>query len=308
MKRYISIFSILFVMVFSSSDAFAKKFGGGKSFGKSYKTAPASKPAQSDNSRKQNDPAQAPGKSSMAKGLMAGMLGGLLAGGLLASLFGGGFEGFQIMDFLIIALIAFILFKIFKAVMASKNTKGMASGKNQVYAGGTPESGATQKESFDEKEQATQKTNPFSKAQAPLAGSGFGKSEPLTDEVPMHFPAGFDGVSFIHGALNHYRILQDAWNKNQLEIIQEYVTPELYNDLASERRTLSTEQCTQVLFVDAQIVRADCDANSAQLSLQFMGRYSDDLESEEKEITDIWHLERNLRQADAPWLIVGIQD
>ncbi len=306
MKRYISIFSILFVMVFSSSDAFAKKFGGGKSFGKSYKTAPASKPGQSDTARKQNDPAQAPGKSSMAKGLMAGMLGGLLAGGLLASLFGGGFEGFQIMDFLIIALIAFVLFKIFKAVMASKNRNG-ASGINQAYAGGAPESGATQKEAFYEKGQETQKTNPFSKAQAPLAGSGFGKSEPLTDEVPMHFPAGFDGVSFIQGALNHYRILQDAWNKNQLEIIQEYVTPELYNDLASERRTLNTEQSTQVLFVDAQIVRADCDENGAQLSLQFMGRYSDDLESEEKEITDIWHLERNIRQVDAPWLIVGIQ-
>ena len=62
------------------------------------------------------------------------------------------------------------------------------------------------------------------------------------------------------------------------------------------------------MFVDAEIVRADYDASKAQLGLQFSGRYRDTVEGVEEDITDIWHLERDLTTPNAPWLIVGIQN
>ena len=70
----------------------AKRFGGGKSFGKSFKTAPAPKQKQQNtNTIGKQDTAKG---ASSKKGLMGGLLGGLLMGGLLASIFaGGGFEG-----------------------------------------------------------------------------------------------------------------------------------------------------------------------------------------------------------------------
>ncbi len=56
-----------------------------------------------------------------------------------------------------------------------------------------------------------------------------------------------------------------------------------------------------------RLFRAEYDATKAQLSLQFSGRYRDAVEGIEEDIEDIWHLERDLTQDNAPWLIVGIQ-
>ncbi|MDF4777375.1 hypothetical protein P3541_25930, partial [Vibrio parahaemolyticus] len=78
-------------------------------------------------------------------------------------------------------------------------------------------------------------------------------------------------------------------------------------NLKAGRAKLDGEQHTDVMYVDAEIVRADYDANKAQLSLQFSGRYRDTVEGVEEEIEDIWHLERDLTAPNAPWLIVGIQ-
>ncbi len=296
MKRFFALFALMFVVVVSAPHAEAKKFGGGKSFGKSFKTAPApkSQPTNTNSINKKNDGSAA--KSGMKKGLMGGLLGGLLAGGLFAAMMGGAFEGFQMMDFLIIAVVAFVLFKIFKSMMAAKN--GSINRPNQqAYAGGREPQ--QQKGYYHEEQQPA-----FRESAATSQTGGFGA---VNNDVPFNFPPNFDMVSFVNGAREHYRILQGAWNHNQLETIQEYVTPELYNDLTEERRKLKGEQHTEVMYVDAEIVRADNDSNRAQLSLQFSGRYCDRQEGTEEDITDIWHLERDMTQPNAPWLIVGIQ-
>ncbi|WP_028024921.1 Tim44 domain-containing protein [Enterovibrio calviensis] len=295
MKRFFGLFALMFVMVVSAPHAEAKKFGGGKSFGKSFKTAPApkSQPTNTNSINKQNDPSAA-AKSSSKKGMLGGLMGGLLAGGLIAAMFGGAFDGFQMMDFLIIAVIAFVLFKIFKGMMAAKSG-AMNQPNRQAYAGNSePKSNGY----YHEQPQFRESTETSS------TGGGFGA---VNNDVPFNFPPNFDMAGFVNGSREHYRILQGAWNHNQLETIQEYVTPELYNDLSEERRKLDGEQHTEVMYVDAEIVRADYDNQRAQLSLQFSGRYRDGHEGVEEDITDIWHLERDMTQANAPWLIVGIQ-
>jgi predicted lipid-binding transport protein (Tim44 family) len=137
------------------------------------------------------------------------------------------------------------------------------------------------------------------------ANGGFGTS--AHSDVPHNYPPGFDQPAFINGAREHYRIIQGAWNHNQLETIREYVSASLYADLELERSRLDGDQHTDVMYVDAEVVRADYDASKAQLSLQFSGRYRDAVEGIEEDITDIWHLERDLTTPNAPWLIVGIQ-
>lgn len=299
MKRFFSIFALMFVMAFSAPDAMAKKFGGGKSFGKSFKTAPAPKaqPTNTSSLNKQNSPT-----SSSKKGLMGGILGGLLAGGLLAALFGSGaFEGFQFMDFIIIAIAAFALFKLFKWLALRKHTAH--SPNPPAYAGGNkPE----QKGYYHEQQNnnaAFRESSNFAGSQM-QAGGGFNTTP---SDVPFNFASGFDAGVFVNGAREHYRVLQEAWNHNQLDKIQEYVTVELYNDLVTERRALVGEQHTEVMFVDAEIVRADCTSRLAEISLKFSGRYRDTQEGVEEAITDIWHLERDLTAPNAPWLIVGIE-
>ncbi|KYN26141.1 preprotein translocase subunit Tim44 [Vibrio cidicii] len=289
MKRLLSIVALLIVSVAVMPIAEAKKFGGGKSFGKSYKTAPAPKQQQQNTNTVGKDQGA---KQGSKKGLMGGILGGLLAGGLLAAFFGGAFEGIQFMDILIIGLIAFIIFKLMRSLLAAKQGSMNQHRQQPAFGGQAPKF-----------EQAN--VHNFEQTAGSQSNGSFGFSN--QSDVPHNYPPGFDQVAFVNGAREHYRTLQGAWNHNQLDTIEEYVSPTLFADLKAEREKLAGEQHTEVMYVDAQIVRAEYDATKAQLSLQFSGRYRDAVEGIEEDIEDIWHLERDLTQDNAPWLIVGIQ-
>ncbi|MGF1716456.1 TIM44-like domain-containing protein [Photobacterium chitinilyticum] len=289
MKRFFTVFALILTVSFMTPHAEAKKFGGGKSFGKSFKTAPVKKqqPQQTDTLKQQKPGANQAGKSSK-KGLMGGLLGGLLAGGLLAAFFGGAFEGIQFMDILIFGLIAFVVFKLFKTMRGTKRTP---MGHREAYAGNSPQHKQHRQAASD-------------------ANTGFSQqsgSASTDSDVPFNLPPGFNMNAFLNGSRDHYRIIQGAWNHNELDKIREYVSPALLNDLAAERAKLDGEQHTEVMYVDAELVRADYDSSTAQLSIKFSGRYKDRNEGVEEDITDVWHLERDLRTPNAPWLIVGIQ-
>ncbi|MGY5614033.1 Tim44 domain-containing protein [Vibrio brasiliensis] len=291
MKRLFSLVALLMVSVAITPIAEAKKLGGGKSFGKSLKTAPAPKQQQQNTNTIGKDQTTKT-QSSTKKGLMGGLLGGLLAGGLLAAFFGGAFEGIQFMDILIIGLIAFVIFKLMRGMLGAKQGSMNQHRQQPAFGGSAPKFEQPNVHNFEQ---------PQSGAQS--GGFGFGTQS----DVPHNYPPGFDQVAFINGSREHYRILQGAWNHNQLDTIEEYVSPSLFEDLKSEREKLGGEQHTDVMYVDAEIVRADYDASKAQLSLQFSGRYRDSVEGIEENIEDIWHLERDLTTPNAPWLIVGIQ-
>ncbi|RJX71992.1 preprotein translocase subunit Tim44 [Vibrio sinensis] len=292
MKRLFSLVALLMVSVAITPIAEAKKFGGGKSFGKSFKTAPAPKQQQQNTNTIGKD--QATNKaSSSKKGLMGGILGGLLAGGLLAAFFGGAFDGIQFMDILIIGLVAFVLFKLIRGVLASKQSSMNQNRQQPAFGGSAPKFEKPNVQNFE-----TQASSGSNNMQG-----GFGAQT----DIPHNYPPGFDQAAFLNGSREHYRVLQGAWNHNQLETIEEYVSPSLFEDLKAERAKLDGDQHTDVMYVDAEIVRADHDASKAQLSLQFSGRYRDSAEGVEENIEDIWHLERDLTVPNAPWLIVGIQ-
>lgn len=292
MKRIFTVFALILTVSFAAPHVEAKKFGGGKSIGKSYKTAPVKQqqPQQTDTLKQQQPASNQTTKSSTKKGLMGGLLGGLLAGGLLAAFFGGAFDGIQFMDILIIGLIAFVIFKLFKAMRGAKSTP---MGHREAYAGNSP--------------QQPQQTAQYRQQNAPFGGAAQPEYASTDSDVPFNLPPGFNMQAFLNGSREHYRTLQEAWNLNRLEKIREYVSPALFDDLAAERAKLDGEQHTEVMYVDAELVRADYDAHMAHLSIKFSGRYKDRIEGVEEDITDVWHLERDLQTPNAPWLIVGIQ-
>ncbi|MFT7684601.1 MAG: putative lipid-binding transport protein (Tim44 family) [Moritella dasanensis] len=276
MKNILTVLMMVFAFSLAAPDVHAKKFGGSKSFGKSYKTAP----------QKQSPAAATPAKPGMSKkGMLGGMLGGLLMGGLIASMFGGAFEGFQFMDMIIMAGVAFLLFRLFKGMMRAKAAS--------QQGGPQPASGPA----FRQEAQPDATFNTAS--QGGFAGAN--------NDVPFNLPADFDLTNFLTGARSHYKTLQKAWNENDLETIQEYVSIELYNELRVQRKELEGVQHTEVMFLDAELVRAESTASLSQVSVKFNGRYRDSHEDVEADIDEVWHLERNLTQANAPWLITGIE-
>ena len=292
MKKLWAVFAIVLAFTLTTEMAHAKRFGGGKSFGRTYQTTP-SQPSKStaDAPAQRQQVAGQPAKAA-GKGMMGGLLGGLLVGGLFAALFAGGaFEGLQYMDILIAAALAFVAFKIFRLM---RQGKAQASAPVRVsqpaYAGAT----------------ASASVPPvFGNRRDSVVGSatvGAG-----SEAVPMTLPLGFDTPAFLDGAKEHYRTLQDAWNQNDLAKIAEYATPALYAELVAERANLPAAQHTEVIRVDSELVRADEKFGLAEVSIRFTGRYRDTVEGVEDDFADVWHLERDGSKAENPWLITGIQ-
>lgn len=290
MKKFWTVFALIFTLALSIAPAEAKRLGGGKSFGKSHQTAPAKSAPQKQDAAPAADKPNA-GSGISKKGLMGGMLGGLLAGGLIGYMLGnGGFEGIQLMDILLIGLVVLVIVMLFKRMAKP----AAAAQPSPAYA----------RTSHNDNAPAPSALAPKTTGRTPLVTEIGGFAAP---SVPMNLPSGFDLTAFLVGARDHYRTLQEAWNKNDFSVIEEYVSTELFTALKAERSSLAGEQHTEVLFVDAQLVRADHSAVLAELSLKFTGRYRDTQENIEEDIQDIWHLERDLSKPNAPWLVVGIE-
>jgi len=293
MKKLWAFFAIVLIFTLTMETAHARRMGGGKSFGRSYQTAPA-QPSKSSADAPAQRQQQAAKPAGMGKGLMGGLLGGLLVGGLFAALFAGGaFDGLQLMDMLIIAALAFIIFKVIRGM---RQGPAPARAPQPAYAGAgqqIPPQRSTQQPVFGSRRE--------SPVAAPIS------SAVASHAVPFNLPLGFDTPAFLDGAKEHYRILQDAWNRGDLPRIQEYVTPELYADLQTERASLLAEQHTEILSVNAELVRADQQFGNAEVSIRFSGRYRDAVEGVDESFVDIWHLERDYSKDDAPWHITGIQ-
>lgn len=286
LKRISSLFIIALAVLTLSLDASARKFGGGKSFGKSYRTAPQQTLSQRQSTQQ---PGQTAANSPRRTGMMGGLLGGLLAGGLFAWLLGSGaFQGLQMMDVLILAVIAFIGFRILRGIMQAKAMNTAQSSANAQYR---------------------QNSQPFENATSTgHSQKSSNQAENDADFVPFDLPQGFDISEFLEGARGHYNILQTAWNQNDLAKIREYMAPELYQELVDERAKLGSEVLNnQVLYVDASLVRAQHNANVTQVSVHFRGKYSD-TQNHEHLIDEIWHLRRDLDTVNADWLIEGIEE
>ncbi|WP_237444554.1 Tim44 domain-containing protein [Sinobacterium norvegicum] len=286
--------SLFLVLALQSPEAFAKKkFGGGGSFGKQFKTAP--KQPTTTNTQQQKQQGAANQQRSSKKGMMGGLLGGLLAGGLLAALFAGGaFEGLQMADILIIGAIAFAIIWFMRRRRQPQAQAGPFSQQQASAAGGAP---------FNEQRTSQQDFEPNHST------SGFSQNTAsAADDIPFNLPQGFDVDNFLEGARGHYNVLQKAWNENNLSIMKEYLSDEIFHAMQAERLTLDSEPQTQVLFINTELVRADQMFGEACLSVKFTGRYKDLGDNTEENISETWHLERKLNEDNAPWLIVGIHN
>lgn len=282
LKKLFNIMALVMAVLIVTPEVEAKRFGGGKSWGKSQ---PTFKKQPSQQLNQQQSPNSGATSTARRPNMMGGLLGGLLAGGLFAALLGGGaFEGLQMMDILLFALIAFVAVRFLRGLNQQK-----AAAMNHASAAGYPGS-----------------------AQNQWQQGGFASASQLANaeqqDIPFNPPAGFDSVAFLDGARGHFDTLQRAWNDNNLSLMQEYLSIDLYNALTEERRSYGSQEInSKVLFVDAELVRADHSMLNAEVSVKFTGRIRDEVSGEESELNEVWHLERRLDQDNAPWLIVGIE-
>lgn len=281
MQRFLSIALALCVGLTLSLDANAKRFGGGKSSG----SAPIHQTRQATPTTPAAAPAAAPGRAAPAASGASrwlGPLAGLAAGGLLASMFmGDGFEGFQIMDFLIVALIAFLVYR-FIAARRRQQQPQMAM----------PGHAPMQREAHNQ----------------PAQPSVFGGSAAPAAAAPViNAPAWFNEQSFLAAARNHFQSLQQHWDANEMDKITEFVTPQMLEFLKRERAELGDGfQSTYIDNLEVQLDGIDDRADRTDATLTFRGVSKNSRFDQGEVFSESWHMVRAPGE-NQPWLVAGIR-
>ena len=270
----------------------ARRMGSGGNVGKQYSTpaqtqtppAAAQRPTQAQ-SPAAGVGARAPQASGASRWL--GPLAGLAAGGLLAAmLFGDGFQGFQIMDFLMIAALVFGGFMLFRMFRRSRATP-LPAGAG-AYAR-TPLSG-----------------NMHDTGHVPAQGVRSGAA-PSGNATPDQAPTWFNGAEFVVGAKSHYVNLQAAWDKGDFADLEEYLTPEMSAELKRDRARLSGPQFTEVVSLQAELVSVRRDGDQVVASVLFSGLIREDQQGTAQDFREIWHVQHGWANPNGNWYVAGIQ-
>lgn len=274
MQKFLSLTLALFIGLSFSFDAEARRFGGGKSFGKApmHRSAPQ---------RQQQQPKQQQqaGKTNAAAGSKMGWLGplaGLAAGGLLASMFfGDGFEGLQIFDMLIFGLLAFLIFRF---IAARKQPQLQSAG-----------AGAMPRQMHDNIFAGNQTTAQLEPAQV------------------LTTPAWFNQERFLNQAQEHFMQLQQLWDANDFAQIADYLTPEMLSYLQQERASLGDGyQATYIDNLQVQLEGIDEQAEQTVATLTFHGTAKTSRFDQGEQFSESWRMER-ANGDNQPWLIAGIR-
>ena len=280
MKRFLMLLTIALTSasLFAAS-AEAKRFGGGSSFGKQRTMAPQAAPKAPAAA-----PAPAPGAAAPAAagnkwlGPLAGLaigagLGALFMGGGLGGL--GGAMGGILMALAAAALVMFLIAKFRKP-------------QPMQYAGaGAPY------------------VNP-DPVQQPLAG---GSAAPVAASAAHagNIPTDFPVENFLRSAKTSFIRLQAANDRKDLNDIREYTTPEMFAEISMQMQERDdAPQQTDVIAINGELLEAVEEGDLAIASVRFTGQLRENNGTPES-VDEIWHVQKNLRDSKAVWLLAGIQ-
>ncbi|WAK02269.1 Tim44 domain-containing protein [Methylobacter sp. YRD-M1] len=319
MNRYTGIVATLLIglslSLGSISDAEAKRFGGGSSFGgrssfsQPYKRS-ADAPARSATQQQQQaaQPNQA-AKPSWSRGLM-GMLGGLALGGLLGSLLAGGaFQGINFLDILVLAALAFMLYKFFAAKKAREQqpvydrTAGHYDNSASAYTPyQEPQSSSSNPSGFD-----TDIMFKKDKPSAEPAMQSFQQDADFGQSQDIAVPAGFDTQAFLSGAKTAFKTLQKAWDDRDLAEIRGLTTDKVFAEIQDQLKASSEENRTDILKLDAELLEVREVGSELQAVVLFDVIMREDADAQTNQVREVWHFIKPKNSIQPTWYLDGIQ-
>lgn len=276
-------FFLLLAIVLTSLSLFAatveaKRFGGGSSFGKQRSMAPQ-QAQRAPTAVPATTPPGATTPPAPAGNKWLGPLAGLAIGAGLGAMFAGSGMG-GAMGGIIMAILAGVAV-MFLLSMFRKRQPQQAT----QYAG----AGAPYREP-----QA---------AQQPQSSGSRGLTTAQTGNIPDDFPV----EPFLRSAKTSFIRLQAANDRKDLNDIREYTTPEMFAEISMQLQERdNTPQKTDVITINAQLLEVANEGDWAIASTRFTGQLSENNGTPEN-IDEIWHVQKNLRDTKAVWLLAGIQ-
>ncbi|MDR3213151.1 MAG: 39S ribosomal protein L45 [Azoarcus sp.] len=262
----IAVFSLSFL----ADDAYAARFGGGRSFGMKRSTPPASAPRQNNNRPQQGTP-PAGGRSWM--GPLAGLATGIGLAALLSH-FGLGEDMASFVMLLLLAAAAVFLFR--------KLRRGNVPAQRLQYAG-APMGG-----------------NQHDRAATAFSGATGSAISPVS-------AGDFDVETFIREAKLNFIRLQTANDAGNLDDIREFTTPEVYAEISLQTGERGgAAQQTDVVELDAEVVDLAEENGRYVVSVRFSGLLREEKDATPAPFAETWHLVKPMQGGEG-WRIAGIQ-
>lgn len=259
-----------------STVAEAKRLGGGSSFGKQR-----SMPARQEQQRAPEAPKPAPAAapSAPAGNKWLGPLTGLAIGAGLASLFAGsglgGMMGPLLIGLLVIGVVMFLMARMSKAQRPAMQ-----------YAAAGPDLRSAEP------------------VQTPLAG---GAPVPAAAVSAGGIPADFPTEAFLRNGKATFIRLQAANDRKDLDDIRQYTTPEMFAEISLQAQERGdAPQKTNVMSLHADLLEVVTEGDYSIASVRFSGLLTEN-DGVPESVNEIWHVQKDLRDAKAQWLLAGIQ-
>ena len=281
MKRFLMLLTIaLTSLSLFAATAEAKRFGGGSSIGKQRTMTPQPAPAAPAAA-----PAPAPGAApstapAPAGNRWLGPLAGLAIGAGLGALFAGGGAG-GARGGILMAILAVVAVMFVISLFRSKQ------GQPAMQYAGT---GAPYHEP-----QPTQQ---------PMYGGGAAAGAPAAH---MNIPSDFPVETFLRSAKTSFIRLQAANDRKDLNDIREYTTPEMFAEISMQMQERdNAPQKTDVIAINGDLLQVVNEGDLAIASVRFTGQLCENNGAPES-IDEIWHVQKDLKDAKSVWLLAGIQ-
>ncbi|MEY4729343.1 MAG: hypothetical protein RL020_501 [Pseudomonadota bacterium] len=290
MKTFLGVLAAtVLALSLTVMDADAKRLGGGSSIGK--QRASPSVQQQAPKAPDATATARAPVAPAAAAAPLAkpsfmqkwgGMIAGIGMGALLGHFLGSSFAGMGgILNILLIAAALYIAFKFF----ANRRAAGAANAMQ--YAG----AGAPASQPIDTK---------------PVKFGGSAAAAPMEVDT-RNIPADFQIEPFVRQAKSAFIRMQAANDAKDLNDLRDFTTPEVYAELSMQMQERGdVKQKTDIVTLNADLIEVVTEGDVAIASVRYSGLIRETGE-QATPFDEIWHVQKNLKDAKATWLVAGIQ-
>lgn len=292
-KTIVGLMFVSFLVLGLSVDAQAKRLGGGRSFGKqsslitpkqaspAQPVAPVAKPATPAPTPAAPAPTPAPSRGFGWGGMLGGLAAGIGLGWLLSHFGLGEAASSFLMGLLIVMFVGMLLMWLFRKFSSQSNQY------QAVQTGNTNWSN----------------DNVYLR-QEPVVNATSYDVPPVQNSAVI---ADFDQAAFLLNAKKHFVRLQEAWDSGDLSQLNEFATPEMFEELRQDLQARSGQiNKTEVVTLEAEMLGLEELANVYLASVRFSGMIREQAGSPAESFAEIWNLTKPV-SGQGGWVLAGIQ-
>lgn len=322
------VWSVILVcaMALTSHEVWAKRLGGGSSFGKQssnvtqrnatpVQPAPTQGATQSATQNTAQRPATAPA-ATQPKRPWGAMLGGLAAGLGLAWLasalgFGEGFAQVLLIMLAVVAVLAIVgMVRRSRAAAQPARSPLAFQGAGPAADPVTARSYSPQNVGNDASARPWERGNSsFGQVESTPQGSMIGSA--LGGPQTWGVPADFDTEGFLRASKGNFVKLQDAWDRGDIPALRAMMTDDMIVQIQAqlaerEAQGAGVVNQTEVVMLEAQLLGIEETEQEYMASVEFSGMIREDASAGPNPFREVWNITRP-KAGPGGWLVAGVQ-